>query len=427
MGGFGLRALQFSGIILLAALASSASAQPVLPLSIVNLSAPVPVGIASYGLYNVSNPSSVYQIQTNEIVGFARINSLSAYNATPPVNTSRYGATIQLNVVMNITTLNGRRDSYWLQDVIDMNTSNRTYTMGDNIWNFTTLIANISNTTVMGSGSVIPPSSTNPYSANFTPGIYAGGFNNTYNLTTPTYFIPIIKVGLQGGHPVVNIGYIYNGSAVFYDNVTFNVSATSAYLLVTPDYLTPVYNASAASPGNFYDAELVIGGEGSGEISYFSRANVTLWMGYYNQSDLVPFPSVVPFGADTAESSQNLTVISGNGGIVVTTGAPDYNKTLTLSAIPAMLSSMSRSSTKAPSTSVTSLPATSVPAATATSPTNGTPTSAPTAINASTTSMAPTTASQNPNSTLIEIAAVVVVALILTYLMLRMMRKSVRS
>ena len=410
--------LAYGMVIVLAAMilqhvliASGTPTQPVTPLSTFNSSIPVPVGIASYGLYNISDPLSSYRIATNGIVGFARIDALSAYNATPPANTSRYGATIQLNVVMNMTTFDGRHYSYWLQDVIDMNTSNMTYTIGDNIWNFTTLIANMSNTTVSGQGNVTPPTATDPYSANFTPGIYIGGFNSTYSLRVPTYFIPIVRVTMQGSRPVVNFGYMGNGSQVFYDNVTFNVSAVSAYLLVTPDYLTPVGNSSTASQGNYYDAELTIGGEGSGEISNFSRANVTLWMGYYNKSGLVPFPTVSPFGGDTAEAAQNLTAVQSNGVVVVRTGVLDYNRTLFLSGVPAMLLPGTANMTTSAQVTAPSSQATSTVSQ----------------ANASANATSPATPSSVQDYTALEAGAIAVVALVLIYLMVRSMRRSARS
>jgi thermopsin len=394
------------------------SAQLVTPLSIFNSSIPMPVGIASYGLYNVSNATGPYKIETNEIIGFARIDSINAYNSSPPANTSAYGATVQLNVVMNVTSVSGNRYSYWIQDVMDVNTSNRTYVIGDNVWNFTGVISNVTNETLSGEGNVTPPSSNDPFSLNFTAGFYSAGFNTTYNLNPPTYFLPVIEVSDPGQHPLARIGYIDNNRYVFYDNVTFNITAASAYLLVTPYYLTPVRNASSNATGNYYDAEMVLGGEGSGAIASFNNTNATLWIGYNNGSAIVPFPSVGTFGVDTEEAAVNLTTSQSGGNVAVKNGPLNYGQTLYLSGVPAFLQ---QATTPAQPTTTVATNYTTTQATTIL------PSASQNQSNASTSVGSPTPPSGTGGSDSAIVAAVAVMGVAIIYLIIRSMRRSAKG
>lgn len=313
----------------------SAGAALVNPVGGINSSV-MPVGIASYGLYNIPNDSGPYQIETNSIVGFARINSIHAYNASPPNGSSEYGATIQLNVVLNITGRNGADYSYWIQDVADLNTSNMTYTIGDNIWNMTSINGSVGNTTVSGIGITAPMNQTYNMSAPG-PDFYVYFPNASVSYRYPLYFIPIVNIKMAGGHPVAQIGYQGNGGAdAFFDNVTFNISAENAYLLVTPYYETPAPAGGLAS-GNFYDSELILAGEGSGEVSQFSGTNASLWMGYSDHGVLTPFPTVADFGSDTQEGAGGLSVGEQGGNITVAQGQINYNETLTQYGVPSVL------------------------------------------------------------------------------------------
>ncbi len=319
-------------LILSMVFVGACAAQLVDPIYSINSSTPAAEGVASYGLYNISNDSGAYQVETNEVIGYARINALSAFNSTPPVNISRYGATLQLNVVMNITTPSNQRYSYWLQDVMNLNTSNGTSFIGDNIWNMSSSIANVTNATFSGNGNFSIANSTDTSLPAANQSFY-GFFLNSTNFTYPFEFVPVIRIDMQNGHPVVRMGYDQNGKFIFYDNVTFNTKAKSAYILITPYYQTP---SPAFSPynGSFYDAEMVIGGEGSGEISQFSKADGTFWIGYLDNNTLVPFPVVGTFGIDTGESSTGLTIKQDGGNAALTTGEPNYNESITLYGVP---------------------------------------------------------------------------------------------
>ncbi|MDE1860320.1 MAG: thermopsin family protease [Candidatus Micrarchaeota archaeon] len=337
-------------MLIAAAMPMCAHAQAlVAPLAYINSSAPAAVGIASYGLYNISNDSGPYRVETNEVVGYALVNSMYAYNATPPQNTSAEGATVQLNAVINITSGSGKAYSYWLQDVLDMNTSNHTYSIGDNLWNMSDIVANVSNGTISGYGGIF--NSTASASANDT--FYSYFPNYTVPYGYPVRFIPVMRVYIANGLPVAQFGYYQNGTTFYYDNVTFNIHSTSVHFLVTPYYYTP--SSTGPNSTNFYDDELVIGGEGSGEISAFTKTNAELWIGYQNGSALQPFPTAATFGLNTQEAAQGLAVSQAGGDASVTEGNLPDNETIRLSGVPRALLGFESQ----PSTSVTTAPQTS--------------------------------------------------------------------
>jgi thermopsin len=306
------------------------------PVAIANISTALPVGIASYGLYNISGSSGPYVVTTNEIFGYARISSMYAYNSSLGLNASPYGVSLQLNAIINISS-NGNNYSYWTQDVADFNVSNSTYYFVDNIWNVTNLNAIMSNGTVQGRGNV--SDSFTPlfnYTTNQTLAtnstFYSYSTNSTL-YTLPLYFKPVMRLIYNHGYPYLQLGYLQGESAVFYDNVTFLIPNSVAYFIVNPYAQTPS-EPIGPSNGSFYDVELVFGGEGSGVNTYFGSMNSSLWIGYLRNGTIIPFPAVATFGGDTSETASNLAVMQSNGMAVVTTGQLDYNKTITLSGVP---------------------------------------------------------------------------------------------
>ena len=101
-------------------------------------------------------------------------------------------------------------------------------------------------------------------------------------------------------------------STIFYDNVTIpNLNNYS--ILVTPYYYTP--STLTNESNNYYDAELIFGGEFNGENTTFSYMNATLNLYYDKGGILEKFPSYYSFGRDTEEGVYNLntTILNGTG------------------------------------------------------------------------------------------------------------------
>lgn len=302
--------------------------EPRLVNPIASLSGPVSVGVASYGIYNRSGTLIPYQISAAGVVGTANITQISAEGLNASGNNSAAGASLQLNAMLN-TEYGSRKAVFWIQDVVDFNTDpgNRTMYFVSNIWNNTLPSAGLSGSTLKGSGGIntcYSCSSKSFYAYSYPYGQlgYALPFNvklvmlenQTQNGTVISFGYQVLQNGTGGMQPVV-----------FFDKVLLPGSHNSTFL-VTPYYTTP---PGTNNSGNFYDTELVFGGESGGAESVFSRLSAVLWIYYYNSSrELTPFPSSWTFGLDTKESAGNLRVLPyGNGeGAFVTTGALNHKE-----------------------------------------------------------------------------------------------------
>lgn len=277
-----------------------------------------PVGVASYGVFNRSGVLVPYQISTSGVVGNANISDIRARDFNLSDNNSAFGASMQLNVEMN-TKMNGKSRVFWLQNVVDFNTSQKSYYLVSNIWNNTYPAADMSNGTVVGKGNVTVCAVCGNQA------FYAYSYPEYFfNYSLPVDIKLVIIENQTDNGTVVSFGYqiLKNGSAgtgplVFYDRTLFP-GAINSSILITPFYFTPdLGNLS----GNYYDAELVFGGESGGAQSYFNSLAATAWIYYYQNGTLVPFPSAYTFGEDTAETAANLKTVAsgyGNGGFITT-------------------------------------------------------------------------------------------------------------
>ncbi|MCG3109349.1 Thermopsin [Metallosphaera sp. J1] len=281
---------------------------PLVPFT-VHSSPPAPIGIADYGVDNTSTGLRGYVVKFNEAIGKFTIYSISAYNATPPQGISPYSASLQFNLVLQVNTLRGSYQ-YWLQNVPIFLTNNHTVLLVDNVWNLTSYPSVLSNSTVSGQGHV--------YSFGrgyYTEYYYAYGTSN-FSYTIPFSGELYVKVNPVSQGVLVMFGF-YNGTMNWYDNVTIHQSGVrSAYLLVDG------FNTTGS--GSRYDAELVFGGGGGGEITYFNSMNASLSMSYLVNGSPVTPRELYGYGADTAEAADNLKTSLVNGEPVVTVGQENF-------------------------------------------------------------------------------------------------------
>lgn len=271
------------------------------------LSRPLPTGIADYGLKVNNGAISPYMEKIKSVIGAVEINKLLAYNSTPPAGISQYSASIQLNVVLQVNTIGGSQQ-LWLQNVIQIDTNNDSYRFLDNIWNFTGIRSCLSNCAVKGNGIV--------YSTSIIFGCdYYAYSTNFSTLLIPSLIYLLINTSYTSQGPMISFGYMnQSGLPIWYDNVTILIPNTlSAYILVDG------YNFT--SGGHAYDAELILGGGGNGEFTFFNESNVELAMIYqYLNGTLAPPKFLFPFGLDTEESADNLYTVSYNGVYLVSSG-----------------------------------------------------------------------------------------------------------
>ena len=311
------------------------------------LTPPEPMGIASFGLYNVSGNSIPYSVETPMVVGSANISSIQAYNSSAStLNDTLSGATLQLNAVL-VAQGNNSQKVYWAQDTPDFVTNASQVSYNDNLWNNTDLAGFLSNQTVTSpNGPSVYPTGSNQTQSQY---FYAFGTNN-YTYALPFDFKLLLNETVQSGQSVtvqvgmqiLGNGTIVSPSSIFwFDNITISTPGVQrAFFYVSGNDSTPV--------GSYYDAELVYGGEGNLEATNFTQMNSTLGLYYLNSSSsaLSPFPSYFSFGGDTGESADNLQVSYIGGGVVhVTPGTENLAYLGTVSNITTSTSSSSSATT----------------------------------------------------------------------------------
>jgi len=267
-------------------------------------------------------------IYTNAVLGYANITSLQAYNSSFNVP---YGASLQLNVVLEATSTNGNTYYFWLQNVAQFVTNESLMCFTDNVWNYTTATAEISNVT--GNGGI-----GFTYNILFGHPTFYGYSTEPMPYRFPLALYLLINESLSSNGVIVNFIYVVlqNGSLVpphpvTYDSVFIPVpDPQSAYIIVN-DSLTPsavVLNFTLfyqEALGNLMDTELVWGGYENGEFTTFTQMSSYLGLFYLSGNSFVPFSTVYTYGNDTAESTGDLYVsIASNGDAYVTVGTPDY-------------------------------------------------------------------------------------------------------
>ncbi|MCL4365577.1 MAG: thermopsin [Candidatus Marsarchaeota archaeon] len=299
------------------------------PLKTINTNASHPIGIASYGLYKNAGRLLPYQISAGEVIGTANISEIEAtdYNYSTGI-VSDHGASLQLNIELNADVYGASR-VFWLQDVADFNTLNKTFYMVDNIWNNTVPYGTLSNSTLSGMGGVISCRSCKKKY------FYAYSYpNRAIRYSLPVNIKLVIMDNQTTAGTAVSFGYqlLGNGNAaegplVFYDKVLVS-GAVNSHMLVTPYYSTP---GEGGAIGSYYDAELVFGGEDNGSVSNFSKMNAVMWIYYMDNGTLKPFPSAYIFGSSTAESAQDINIVPHAGGALAELGAPDLEEQILVS------------------------------------------------------------------------------------------------
>ena len=307
---------------------------------------PVPTGIAAMGLFNQSGSISTYRVESSAIVGFAKISSMLA---SDPNFTGDTKATLQLNSVLQVENNdNVSTFTYWPQNVLLFSTSSslpdRLVAYRDSILNMTGDGATLSNSTILGHGYV---------SGNAISGYYYGNYNSSiaYNydfpLTLLVYLNETVEKGVgvwiyEGTRALQNgtspPSFSNSGQHVWFDKILIvDPNVSSAYFLVAGDKYT---QAGPGNPlGSQFDAELVFGGDLGGGDAMFSSLSASLSLFYYNGS-LKTFPSVYPFGTDTAEGAYNLEASYGGQCVSVNTTYASQNYSILTNNYTSSLSSI---------------------------------------------------------------------------------------
>ncbi len=307
----------------------SSSGAIVNPVELLGSNASYPVGVASYGVDNISGELIPYVVRTGEVVGVANISALNATSGNfSELNISRYGASLQLNLQL-LTHSAGKMQVYWLQNVADFNTSARSMYFVDNIWNNTLPGANLSNATLLGRGNV---TGCGICGQSFYAYVYP---YYGMNYTLPLDLKLVVAQGQTANGTQVSFGYQLLGAGesgtkplVYYDTVLIPGTYNST-IIVTPYMTTP--SGKGKYGNNYYDAELVFAGQSNGADALFTELNASMWIYYLDNGALRPFTSAYTFGMNTQERATNVRVGPGVGGAVATPGPTNYSAQIIVS------------------------------------------------------------------------------------------------
>ncbi|MEM0173260.1 MAG: thermopsin [Sulfolobaceae archaeon] len=273
-------------------------------------SRPSAIGIVDYGIEVSDNGSRIpYDIKYDTVFAYARIYSILAYNPNPPSGVPPYGASLQLNVILQVNT-GFNTQQYWLQNVVGFDTQSNTYYYLDSIWNFTGRISILDSEKIYGFGRVFTFSNSENYYMYWLPA-------KKYSL--PLDLTLVVKVSYNHSSVVVSFGYYNYDKLYWYDNVTILISrVVSAYMLVSGRDVT--------GRGLPYDAEFVFAGAGNYEATTFYQMDSLLYMYYMNNNTVILPKTLFSFSSNTAEKAYNIYTYSYKGVYRVTIGNSYYHE-----------------------------------------------------------------------------------------------------
>ncbi len=260
---------------------------------------PAPMGIADYGVYNNSGNIESYSYSTTSFEGTASISNLSPLYV---LNGAPQSLSLQLNAILKNVTLGGNSSYvFWNQNVVLYSARTHQIQLIDNIWNFSSPGAAMTNSTLSGYNGTLVPNSL----------YYDVGplINVTYPFTVSLY----LNSTLDRGSNVIFFNYSVRNGGVggktvsgSYDNVTFN---SSSALKSPAGYYV---SGSKNTPLGFlpYDAEFVIGGPGGGSTTSLYGVNATMSLSYLNSTSgsYSNVRAAYDAGSDTGETASGISV-----------------------------------------------------------------------------------------------------------------------
>lgn len=272
---------------------------------------PAPMGIADYG--------TAGSFSTTSFEGSISVNNMTPLYA---LNDAPRSLGIQLNAILTGVSVGGNNSNvYWNQNVMFYSARTHQIEFIDNIWNFTSPGAGMTNSTLSSHGK----------NGTVVPGSLYYEVGKIYNVTYPFTVSLYLNSTLSNGQQEVFFNYSISKGASSgkqisgsFDYAVFNstapVSAPAKYI---------VDNSKTAPIGGIpYDAEFVIGGPGGGSTTSLYGINASMSLDYLSGSSYTPVKSAYDAGSDTGETAN---------GIAVSWNA---NKEANLSAGPTMVYGM---------------------------------------------------------------------------------------
>ncbi len=256
---------------------------------------PAPMGIADYGLGYNDEP---YVYNTSSFEGILNISSLNAYSSANSTNE----ISIQLNLILEFYNLN-RQYVYFVQDAALFSTgassSGHYIQILDNLWNESASNAIMYNSTVSGNGTIGTSSAGNYYYD-----IASSSFPGNDILTSYPLLLKfrVLATTNQTGEPELFLEYNDSYGWINYDTIVFKFARDVS------NYFGFVVNGYNYTPyGNFYDAELVLGGPGNGAEVEDLGATIVMQLEFWNGHNYQRIKNAYNFGSDTAETISNIS------------------------------------------------------------------------------------------------------------------------
>lgn len=270
-----------------------------------------PVGIASYG--SSSNP-----VKTNAVKGETSISGIGIgffsgeeinYSTATPY-TGIGNATLQENAVLWM----GNLGTYWTQNVIFITqNSQSSYTLQlvNNVWNFTSITANMNQLATNGTGQVQCMDISGVTSC-----FYYSVDQHTFIVTSP-FEISLSMLAISGSSAAVSVQFQYQISDSSGQNLSGQYDDVQLYPLHSP--VTSYFQIGGSTPLSANlgggttltlpsDLELVLGGPGGGSQVFVNSIDGSQKLLYMNGTSYVPVRDAYSIGSDTAEEASGVTV-----------------------------------------------------------------------------------------------------------------------
>ena len=247
---------------------------------------PAPMGVTDFGVTSALVP---YSYSATAWRGTANFSALK---------TSGGGVTVmsfQLNVVL-VFDAGGQNFSYWVQNVVRIDTSTESIGFVNNIWNFSSPTAALTSAELAGNGSVTNGGGFSYYA--YTDSASQPG--NGIHLTLPTTVQAEVTTAFHGGTPRVNFLYDDGLGWIAYDNVSFR----HASQWTDDGFVVDGHRSAPIASYLYTDAEWDFTGAGADYTD--TRSNLTMSLEFWNGHNFEYTPSAWNFGGDTGETIGNV-------------------------------------------------------------------------------------------------------------------------
>jgi thermopsin len=263
---------------------------------------PEPVGVSDYGVLNTTGTAKSITIDTTSYMGTLTLDKDSEFSL-PGTGYPEF-MTIQMNAVLNDTTVNGGPGyQFWTQNVLIYNAYDHTGLILGNLWNFSAYPQGPLSTSdlLSGNGTVVP--SVGYYYDFGSPVLHLPPpFTIQFylNATTSTH-LGVEYSEVVYAYNIVNATTHAKIAGQTYDNVVFNNKGTGSI----PQAKFHVDGKNLTDTRYIpFDAELIVGGNTGGSTASFNDFNGTMTLQHLDTAgtQYVNEPSTWNVGSETGET-----------------------------------------------------------------------------------------------------------------------------